>query len=179
MTKETRAKWKVREHPVINGMFAVFDEYDNQICLALNRRAANIICGRNPEEDLTEDEQVIELDENMTTEEPTWLHEARKEIAKTTEATHGSANRLLKFAVEAYHRITSPEARAAIADLESHRAAWRNGLEIARNHAEVSPPDIDDKSYWDHQLRAFDRTFGALLPDHIDQPDKPATTPIP
>lgn len=113
----------------------------------------------------------------MTTEEPTWLREARKAIAAQTKTPQGSVEHLLKLAVEAYDRITSPAARAAIDDLESHRAAWRNGLEIARSHAQVSPPDIDDKSYWDHELRAFDRTFGALLPDHANRPDEPAASP--
>ncbi len=47
-------------------------------------------------------------------------------------------------------------------DLITHRASWRNALVIARDHAEVRDPDINDKAYWEHEIRAFDRTLGVL-----------------
>lgn len=50
----------------------------------------------------------------------------------------------------------------ALEDCRTHRAAWRNAIGIAFAHAKVCEPEIDDKSYWDHELKAFDRTFAAL-----------------
>ena len=47
----------------------------------------------------------------------------------------------------------------AIGDLKTHRAAWRNALVITRNQYEYE----GDKSYWDHEIAAFDRTFKALV----------------
>lgn len=47
-------------------------------------------------------------------------------------------------------------------DLISHRSAWRSALEIARDNAEVSPPDIDDVSYWEREIKVLDRTLGVL-----------------
>ncbi|NTF17531.1 hypothetical protein G6L37_03910 [Agrobacterium rubi] len=47
-------------------------------------------------------------------------------------------------------------------DLMSHRAAWRQALELAIESAEVRAPDIDDKAYWTHELKVFDRTVGIL-----------------
>lgn len=100
----------------------------------------------------------------MTTEEPTWLRQARQKIAEQTEITQGSTEHLLKLAVESYDLVVSIDAKAdAMLDLETHRSAWRNALEISRSHARVDPPDVNDKAYWDHELRAFDRTFDALV----------------
>lgn len=110
----------------------------------------------------------------MTTEEPTWLRQARQQIAEQIEIKQGSAEHLLKLAVEALDRISNIDAKLdAILDLETHRSAWRNAIEIARNHARVEPPDLDDKSYWNHELRAFDRTFDALVEN------EPVTEPKP
>jgi len=47
-------------------------------------------------------------------------------------------------------------------DLLTHRSAWRNALVLAEVDAEVTPPDIDDKLIWRHELAAFDRVFEAL-----------------
>jgi hypothetical protein len=47
-------------------------------------------------------------------------------------------------------------------DLFSHEEAWRSALVIAKNHAEQSPPDIDDKSYWEHEIKVFDRVWKQL-----------------
>lgn len=44
-------------------------------------------------------------------------------------------------------------------DFTSHRSAWR----IAIKHAADSAVSIDDKSYWQHELNAFDKAFAALL----------------
>lgn len=42
-------------------------------------------------------------------------------------------------------------------DLFSHRSAWHHGLTILRDTAEM-----EDKSYWQHEIKVFDRTFNAL-----------------
>lgn len=47
-------------------------------------------------------------------------------------------------------------------DLITHRAAWRTALEIARDNAERRAPDIDDVSYWEHEISVMDRTLGVL-----------------
>jgi hypothetical protein len=47
-------------------------------------------------------------------------------------------------------------------DLITHRGAWRNAIEIARDQAEVRAPDIDDRAYWEQELLVFDRTLGIL-----------------
>jgi hypothetical protein len=100
----------------------------------------------------------------MTTEEPTWLHQARKKIAEQTEIAEGSTEHLLKLAVEAFDSVANMDAKlSAMLDLETHRDAWRKAIEISRGHARIEPPDVDDKTYWDHELRAFDRSFDALI----------------
>lgn len=47
-------------------------------------------------------------------------------------------------------------------DFRSHQHSWREALQIAIEHAEVSSPDIDDKTYWERELRAFDRAYNEL-----------------
>jgi hypothetical protein len=47
-------------------------------------------------------------------------------------------------------------------DLHSHYRAWSKALAIAEEHAEVSPPDIDDKSYWQREQGVLDRVCNAL-----------------
>jgi hypothetical protein len=42
-------------------------------------------------------------------------------------------------------------------DIISHSGDFKNAIAIARSHAEVRDPDIDDKAYWDKQLRTFER----------------------
>jgi len=54
------------------------------------------------------------------------------------------------------------EVRGIPGNVITHRRAWRKALEIARDAAEVSPPDINDHAYWEHEIRAFDRTFDRL-----------------
>lgn len=53
-------------------------------------------------------------------------------------------------------------------DLRTHRDAWRGAI------ADKCTPfgSDDDGSYWDHELRAFDRTFDALTP-RKDAPPNP------
>lgn len=48
--------------------------------------------------------------------------------------------------------------REALVDLQTHRDAWRSAI------LDKQTPfgSDDDGSYWDHELRAFDRTFTAL-----------------
>lgn len=48
-------------------------------------------------------------------------------------------------------------------DLSTHLQAWRNAIILARDEASEGSEDPDaDRSYWNHELRAFDRTFTAL-----------------
>ncbi|KVV07447.1 hypothetical protein [Burkholderia ubonensis] len=52
--------------------------------------------------------------------------------------------------------------RAIPDDFLTHHASWREALVIARDRAIVQPPDVDDRSYWDHELRAYDRAFASI-----------------
>lgn len=49
-------------------------------------------------------------------------------------------------------------------DFISHRDSWRKALVIARDAAKVVYPDIDDRSYWEHEIEAFDRAFEIIAP---------------
>ncbi len=55
-----------------------------------------------------------------------------------------------------------PSARAeAFDDLRTHRDAWRSALENSAALASEQGEDADS-SYWQHEIKAFDRTFSAL-----------------
>jgi hypothetical protein len=47
-------------------------------------------------------------------------------------------------------------------DLLSHLGDFETACTIAKEHAEVSPPDIDDKAYWQRQLDTIGRIRTAL-----------------
>jgi len=47
-------------------------------------------------------------------------------------------------------------------DFHTHKNAWRSALEMAEQNALVNPPDLDDKSYWRHEIAAFDRAYSEL-----------------
>lgn len=43
------------------------------------------------------------------------------------------------------------------ADIISHAGDFKKAIAIAKAHAQVRDPDIDDKAYWDKQLRTYER----------------------
>jgi hypothetical protein len=43
-----------------------------------------------------------------------------------------------------------------------HHAAWRVALVSTRDRATLQTPDYDDKAYWEHELRAYDRAFASI-----------------
>jgi hypothetical protein len=45
--------------------------------------------------------------------------------------------------------------------LRTHEGKIRLAMCLARKHAEVSPPDIDDASLWDHELKTLDEAINA------------------
>lgn len=47
-------------------------------------------------------------------------------------------------------------------DFRTHHASWREALVIAHDNARVQSPDVDDKGYWAHELRAYDRAFASI-----------------
>lgn len=47
-------------------------------------------------------------------------------------------------------------------DFLSHHASWRAALERCIETAPISTCEMDDKAYWQHELRAFDRAYAAL-----------------
>lgn len=52
---------------------------------------------------------------------------------------------------------TPDSVKEALLDVVTHRKAWRDALLLAGAWAAA-----DDRSYWRHELAAFDRTFDAL-----------------
>jgi hypothetical protein len=63
------------------------------------------------------------------------------------------------------------EAIEALADLGTHRRAWRTSLLASMRRAKYDPPDIDDRSYWEHEIEVFDRVLEILtrLDAHIEE----------
>ncbi|MCA8228313.1 hypothetical protein [Burkholderia vietnamiensis] len=47
-------------------------------------------------------------------------------------------------------------------DFRTHHASWREALVIAHDNARVQAPDVDDRGYWAHELRAYDRAFASI-----------------
>jgi hypothetical protein len=44
--------------------------------------------------------------------------------------------------------------------LDTHADNVLRAMEIARDAAEVSPPDVDDRAYWEHEIRALRAALG-------------------
>jgi hypothetical protein len=67
-------------------------------------------------------------------------------------------------ALEAEKAALKAEARAQAVpeDFITHQAPWRNAIEIARDAAATPTTDSDDRSYWEHELRAFDAAYRSL-----------------
>jgi NTP pyrophosphatase (non-canonical NTP hydrolase) len=62
-------------------------------------------------------------------------------------------------------KIDAKEALANIgelSDLLTHYNSWRKALIIARDNATPATVDSDDRSYWQHELNVFDRTFAII-----------------
>jgi hypothetical protein len=53
--------------------------------------------------------------------------------------------------------------REALVDVVTHRSAWRDAIILARDFASEGSENPDaDRSYWNRELRAYDRTFATL-----------------
>lgn len=53
-------------------------------------------------------------------------------------------------------------------DFITHHHDWRGAILIAIEHAETAGPDMDDKAYWQKQLKVFDRAYEELGVSHAD-----------
>ncbi|MEX3555681.1 MAG: hypothetical protein VB131_03395 [Burkholderia gladioli] len=62
---------------------------------------------------------------------------------------------------------TSASAAQKDDDFISHHGSWREALVIARHHARVAPPDVDERTYWDREIRVYDEAFGGYSPNSI------------
>ena len=51
---------------------------------------------------------------------------------------------------------------AAIEDFGSHMNDWRKALDIAKQAAIDNDDPEDDGSYWDHQIKVFNRVSDGL-----------------
>lgn len=47
-------------------------------------------------------------------------------------------------------------------DFFTHKHSWRAALEFARDNSAFKTEDSDDRAYWEHELRAFDRAYAEL-----------------
>ncbi|MGY3581885.1 hypothetical protein ACVIGB_000044 [Bradyrhizobium sp. USDA 4341] len=47
-------------------------------------------------------------------------------------------------------------------DFFTHRDAWRSAIVAMRDAAPSRTEDMDERAYWDHELRAFDRAYADL-----------------
>ncbi|HEP6430584.1 TPA: hypothetical protein VDB83_004907 [Burkholderia cenocepacia] len=54
---------------------------------------------------------------------------------------------------------TSAPATQKDDDFISHYGSWREAMIIARDHARVAPPDVDERTYWDREIRVYDEAF--------------------
>lgn len=80
------------------------------------------------------------------------LHDALSALSPTTPDTQAPGS---GETVPAGWRLV-PE------DLLTHIGDWQAACEIARHHAAPATVDIDDKSYWDHQLRTIAKVRAML-----------------
>jgi DNA-binding GntR family transcriptional regulator len=60
-------------------------------------------------------------------------------------------------------KASDDELVEAFVDLRTHRESWRKAIILARDFASEGSEDPEaDRLYWNHELRAFDRTFAAI-----------------
>jgi PTH2 family peptidyl-tRNA hydrolase len=60
-------------------------------------------------------------------------------------------------------------------DFITHRVSWRNAIIAARDAAPLPTEDQDDRGYWEHELKAFDRAYAeAGIPCEEVEPQVPA-----
>lgn len=64
--------------------------------------------------------------------------------------------------------MTNTSVTDAMVDLRTHKDVWRKALVVARDAAIVMPPDIDDRSYWEHEIVAYDRMQSALSSPQVE-----------
>jgi len=94
--------------------------------------------------------------------EGTWLWVKLMDWCKRMGTAPGDQNDLFAIATEAHKLYTDVPVQGIPGNVLTHRNAWRKALVAARDAAEVSPPDVDDRAYWEHEIQAFDRTFDKL-----------------
>ncbi len=68
--------------------------------------------------------------------------------------------------------IEAPVSKEALDDCFSHRGVWRSAISSARDRAVD-----DDRSYWQHELKAFDRTMDILAALSRGQAPTPVASP--
>lgn len=51
----------------------------------------------------------------------------------------------------------------ALEDLATHYRAWRVALMHAMRSADPKTEDTDDRGWWRHEIKVFDRTVAALI----------------
>lgn len=70
------------------------------------------------------------------------------------------------------------ESAAMPEDFLSHKFAWLSALVIARDAAKVSLPDMDDKDYWEHEIRVFQRAYAELEATTLQPPAPVSAKPL-
>jgi len=91
------------------------------------------------------------------------MSELSKERIETLRNVWSAWPELVTLADMALQSLQQEE---AMEDLSTHRQAWCDALTACLMRAaqqSLDGADGDDKAYWEHELRAFNRTFDALL----------------
>jgi hypothetical protein len=92
---------------------------------------------------------------HLSPERPDGSHDCR--ISKETLTKGREALSLLTT------KASDDELVEAFVDLRTHRESWRKAIILARDFASEGSEDPEaDRLYWNHELRAFDRTFAAI-----------------
>jgi len=63
----------------------------------------------------------------------------------------------------------APSHSGNLRDFTTHRASWRKAIEQARDYAPLDDGESNDRLYWDHELKAFDKAFDALAASQSDE----------
>lgn len=123
------------------------------------------------------EDAVREVEERMAAlaqqgEAVAWLH------AKTNQVFTSEPPPTLKASCTPLYAGAAPATKAQqklVApipqDFHTHKQAWLTALQIARDHAKVSLPDVDDKSYWKHEIHVFQRAYAELEEVPVPHPE--------
>ncbi len=91
-----------------------------------------------------------------------------------TVAVFGPATRAALPKYLARLQVRRREEPSVPEDFVTHRDAWRSAIVAMRDTAEPRTEDTDERGYWEHELRAFDRAYAEMgMPHEEAGPNAP------